>query len=87
MSLGSLRQEAFLLLMELRLTVLLGVVLRLQLDPSTHSFSFCPHKHISTQNPSWEEAPNDPCTFFFGSRSGGMVPGWMPELEAAEEEC
>lgn len=26
-----------------------------------------------------------PLHFFFGSRSGGTVPGWMPELEAAEE--
>lgn len=44
------------------LTVFLGVVHGLLFGHSSHTFSFHLQKHISTQNPSWEEAPKGHCT-------------------------
>lgn len=59
-----------LLLTELGLTAFLGVVHGLPLGRSTQTFSFHLHKPISTQNPSWEEAPKGHCTFFLARGVG-----------------
>jgi hypothetical protein len=52
---------------------------------SSH-FLTSPHTCIITRNPSWEEALRA-AALTVGWRSGGMVPGWMPELMVAEGGC